>query len=304
MTRANSKQTYYTARLLVDRDLVNDFYRAYAYFRWADDVIDETSHSDTERNAFVRRQKALIDGLYQRKRASELSPEEEMLADLIRHDREENGKLQSFIRNMFTVIAFDAKRKGHLISRQELSWYTNCLAQSVTDGLQYFIGHHHPYPPTGNRLMAAKAAHITHLLRDMVLDTAEGYINIPKENLAAHGIDPTDQDSAPFRAWVRQRVELARQGFAEGKRYLDDLKVLRCKLAGYWYCARFEGVLDAIERDGYRLRAGYPEQRGFTTWRTIMGLGVSVTVLHFFGRHEPRGVWKDAAERNCDGKEH
>ena len=33
ITRAGSKQTYYTARLLVDRELVSDFYRAYAYFR-------------------------------------------------------------------------------------------------------------------------------------------------------------------------------------------------------------------------------------------------------------------------------
>ena len=40
ITLAASKQTYYTARLLVDRDLVDDFFRAYAYFRWADDIVD------------------------------------------------------------------------------------------------------------------------------------------------------------------------------------------------------------------------------------------------------------------------
>jgi hypothetical protein len=38
ITWAGSKQAYYTARLMVDKDLVNDFYRAYAYFRWADDI--------------------------------------------------------------------------------------------------------------------------------------------------------------------------------------------------------------------------------------------------------------------------
>ena len=32
ITRASSKQAYYTARLMVDKDLANDFYRAYAYF--------------------------------------------------------------------------------------------------------------------------------------------------------------------------------------------------------------------------------------------------------------------------------
>ncbi len=41
ITWASSKQTYYTARLMVDKDLVDDCYRAYAYFRWADDIIDD-----------------------------------------------------------------------------------------------------------------------------------------------------------------------------------------------------------------------------------------------------------------------
>ena len=41
ITKSASKQTYYTIRFFVDRDLVNDAYRAYAYFRWVDDVLDE-----------------------------------------------------------------------------------------------------------------------------------------------------------------------------------------------------------------------------------------------------------------------
>jgi hypothetical protein len=46
ITWAGSKQTYYTARLMVDRDLMDDFYRAYAYFRWADDMIDAPASMD------------------------------------------------------------------------------------------------------------------------------------------------------------------------------------------------------------------------------------------------------------------
>ena len=40
ITKAASKQTYYTIRFLVDRPLVDDAFRAYAYFRWVDDVVD------------------------------------------------------------------------------------------------------------------------------------------------------------------------------------------------------------------------------------------------------------------------
>jgi len=161
-----------------------------------------------------------------------------------------------------------------------LTWYANCLGKAVTDCIQYFIGNGHPYPSTDNHYLAATAAHITHMLRDLVLDTADGYINIPHEYLEAHGISPEDVDSPPFRAWVRNRVEKARQYFREGKRYLDELDVLRCKIVGYWYCARFEGVLDTIESDGYTLRAVYNERHKLSSWLRIAWLGVSVTLRH------------------------
>lgn len=286
ITWAGSKQTYYTARLMVDKDLVDDFYRAYAYFRWADDIVDapesraDSSQSDNERMAFIRRQKELIDRLYRNNRPDDLTPEEEILADLISHDREENSGLQSFIRNMFAIIEFDAYRKGRLISQAELAWYSDCLGKSVVDGIQYFVGNGFPYPSSDDRYLAAIGAHIAHLLRDAVLDTADGFINIPLEYLEAHSIGPEDMESPPFRAWVRDRMELARQYLCEGKRYLDDLDVLRCKIVGYWYCARFEGVLDTIERDGYILRAEYNEWRKLSTWLKIAWLGVSLTQRH------------------------
>jgi hypothetical protein len=51
---------------------------------------------------------------------------------LINHDRGENSGLQSFIRNFMAVIEFDAYRRGRLISKNELEWYSNCLAKAVT----------------------------------------------------------------------------------------------------------------------------------------------------------------------------
>jgi len=62
ITWSGSKQAYYTAKLIVDKELVDDFYRAYAYFRWADDVVDSpvtSSQSDEQRINFVKRQKNL-----------------------------------------------------------------------------------------------------------------------------------------------------------------------------------------------------------------------------------------------------
>ncbi len=296
ITRASSKQSYYTARLLVDKDLVDDCCRAYGYFRWADDMVDASASADAgasddvpsqssdERIAFIRRQRELIDRLYRNERPDGLTPEEEIVAVLIRHDRGENSGLQSFIRNFLAILEFDAARRGRLISQQELTWYSNRLGKAVTDAIQYFIGNGHPYPAADNRYLGATAAHITHMLRDFVLDTADGYVNIPREYLEAHGIAPEDVDSPPFRAWVRDRVEQARQYFCEGKRYLDELEVLRCKIAGYWYCARFEGVLDAMERDGYVLRTVYDERHKLSTWLRMAWLAVSITLRHITRR--------------------
>lgn len=182
---------------------------------------------------------------------------------------------------MFAIIEFDAYRKGKLISRQELEWYTQTLGKAVVDGLQYFIGNGHPYSMSVDRILAAVAAHITHLLRDMLSDMADGFINIPCEYVQAHDIDLADVDSSAFRAWVRERADQARRLFREDKRYLDTMDVLRCKIVGYWYCARFEGVLDALERDGYVLRAEYNERHKLSTWLKLVWLGISVTFEHF-----------------------
>ncbi|MGD8603213.1 MAG: squalene/phytoene synthase family protein [Anaerolineales bacterium] len=287
ITRAGSKQAYYTARLMVDRPLVTDFFKAYAYFRWIDDFIDITAQSDEERISFIKRQRTLIDGLYGRSIIpGGLCTEEMILVDLIHRDRdrEHDSGLRSFIENMFAIIEFDAYRKGRLISEQELAWYHERLGISVTEGLQYFIGNDHVYPQTKGRYLAATAAHIVHLLRDMIEDVADGFINIPGEYLEAHGLTPESFRAEPFRYWVRQRVEMARDYFKEGKRYFDQLDVLRCKIVGYWYCARFEAVLTAIERDGYVLRKEYDERKSWKTWARILFLGIKVTLEHVWGK--------------------
>jgi len=130
------------------------------------------------------------------------------------------------------------------------------------------------------------------LLRDTLPDTADGFINIPVEYLQTHHIRPDDVDTDPYLAWVRVRVEEARQYIREGKRYLDGLAVLRCKVAGYWYCARFEAVLDTIERDGYHLRADYWERQKISTWLKISWLGIIITLRHISrrGKHHHAGL--------------
>jgi phytoene/squalene synthetase len=262
ITRAASKQTYYTIRFLVDRTLVEDAYRAYAYFRWVDDWLDQELRPRVEQVDFIKRQQDLIDGCYRGSPPRNLAPEEYLLADLIQRDTEQNSGLQTYIHNMMAIMAFDARRCGRLVTQRELNDYTYWLATAVTECMHYFIGHDCATPQCENRYQAVTGAHITHMLRDAVEDVEMGYYNIPRELLAANGIAPWDVSNPIYRDWVKERVNKARLCFLKGRDYLSQVENLRCRIAGYSYIRRFEIVLDSIERDGYLLRADYPERKG------------------------------------------
>jgi phytoene/squalene synthetase len=259
ITRKASSQTYYTIQLLADRDLTQNAYRTYGYFRWLDDRLDQDDMDRDERMAFVVRQKVLIERCYRNEQPGYLIDEEEMVVELIASDRRCCSGLHAYIHNMMAVMAFDARRRGQLISQDELSSYTHWLAVGVTEAMHYFIGHDCYSPHTRARYLAVTAAHITHMLRDTLDDVQAGYFNIPREVLEQHAINPGDVSSDAYRQWVQSRVQLARGYFNAGRDYLDQVESARCRMAGYAYIARFETVLDTIERDGYLLRAGYPE---------------------------------------------
>jgi len=286
ITLAASKQTHYTIRWLVDRDFRPGAFNAYAYFRWVDDYLDQEAAQKSERLDFIKRQKELIDGGYLGDWPSHITAEEQMLVDLIRGDREKNSGLKVYINNMMAVMAFDAGRRGRLISQDELGEYTRWLATAVTEAMHYFIGHDCAAPRSEARYLAVTAAHITHMLRDTLEDTAVGYFNIPREFIELQRIDPRDVASAPYRMWVQSRVELARACFAAGRSYLAQIGNPRCRIAGYAYTARFEGVLEAIEKDGYRLRSSYPEGKSLAAG---VKMGWSALALAFTHRH-PEGV--------------
>ncbi|NOH11032.1 MAG: squalene/phytoene synthase family protein [Chloroflexi bacterium] len=262
ITKKGSRQTFYTIRFFVDRERVGDAYRGYAYFRWLDDLLDDSVGSKQEKLVLVARQQKLLDACYRGKVSEALCKEEAMLVDLVCNDTEPNSGLQSYLRNMMKVMRFDVERRYRVISQAELAEYTQALAKAVTDYMHHFIGHDDPPPPDRTRYLAVNAAHITHMLRDTVEDVDAGYFNIPIEYLQAEEMLPSDINNEAYRRWVCERVELARMCFAAGREYMMQIKNWRCRLAGFAYIARFEWVLGAIERENYSLRDGYPELKG------------------------------------------
>jgi phytoene/squalene synthetase len=285
ITKNASKQTYYTIRFLVDRERVDDAYRAYAYFRWMDDILDAEMGSGpalkygdpAARMRFLERQKTLLESCYRGEFPRDVGFEEQMLVDLVQHDFEKNSCLQSYLRNMMLVMDFDARRRGRVISQSELNEYTRWLAIAVADNMHHFVGHGDYAPNDETRYLAVSAAHIIHMLRDTYIDMQAGYFNIPYEVLDSHSIGPQDILSEAYRLWVKSRVELAREYFEAGKKYFAQVQNLRHRLAGIAYISRFEWLLATIEREGYCLRPEYSERKSLGTglqmgWQTLSSM--------------------------------
>lgn len=284
ITRSASTQTYYTIRLLADRDRIQDAYRAYGYFRWVDDTLDAETISDVQRTAFFERQKYVLEQSYRGKPPDDVSLQESMLVELVRHDQQKNSGLRIYLRNMMRVMDFDVQRRGRLISQGELNRYTRWLASAVTECIHYFVGHDDFSPQDSTRYLAVSAAHIAHMLRDTFDDAKLGYYNVPREVLQANHIGALDVSSDSYRAWVKSRVQLAREYFKAGKGYFARVENSRCRLACFAYIARFEWLLDTIEREGYLLRPQYGERRS-----TGVGLQmIWLTVSSFLNARAPR----------------
>jgi phytoene/squalene synthetase len=260
ITRAASKQTFYTIRFLVDSERVDDAYQAYAYFRWVDDWLDQGLRPRPECLAFVRRQQELYESCLRGAPPPDLAPEEEMLVSLVRQDPDRSSGMHAYIRNMLAVMAFDADRRGRMVSQAELNEYTHWLAVAVTEAMHYFIGHGCVTPLGETRYLAVTGAHITHMLRDTLEDVSAGYYNFPAELSAVHSFDPHKMESPAYREWVKDGVQKARDCFKTGREAMSQVECLRCRIAGFAYMRRFEVVLASIEREGYILRAQYPER--------------------------------------------
>jgi len=284
ITRAASQQAYYTIYWLVDRERIADAYRAYAYFRWVDDIVDAGSGSSPKRSAFLERQKSLLEKCYRGESLQKPTAEEKMLIQLIQHDHEQNSGLQLYLRNMMKVMEFDAERRGRLISGALLDEYTRCLALAVTEAMHYFIGHGRYSPQTESRYLAVSGAHIVHTLRDAYEDLQAGYYNVPREVLEAAHIQPHEIQNRGYRAWVQSRVQLAHQYFNAGKAYIAQVEDKRCRLAGFAYLSRFEWLLNTFEREKYVLRPEYSERKSLGT-RFRIGLLTLSSMIHSRSKH-------------------
>jgi hypothetical protein len=275
ITKAGSKQTYYTLRWLADGDRLQDALRGYAYFRWLDDQLDVSDTTRDEKIEFLDRQCELLQACYRGESPAISHAEEQMLVDLVRDDPEQGSGLSTYLFNMMSVMQFDVERCGRPIDQAELAQYSQMLSRAVTEYMFYFIGHDDPPPKGPARYQAVIGAHVVHMLRDMLCDIEVGYYNYPTELFKGEKVNLQDIQEQDFRAWVYERVQLGHKCFAEGREYIARVKNLRCRLAGFAYLARFEWMLRAIEKDQYCLRYAYPERKKIPVMLWMAGYAIA-----------------------------
>jgi phytoene/squalene synthetase len=259
ITYKASQQTAWTIQTLVPQHKRDDAFRAYAYFRWVDDVLDGDSLHQGERLSFLHSQMELLDQCLSGNPPRQISSDEWLLVELTQGPLGHDPGLRTYLRDMMAVMAFDAHRRQQRISQFELALYSKRLAAAVTEAVYTFIGDRCGAPRTAARYLAADAAHIVHMLRDMHEDLEAGYINIPLEVLPGDHVRPEDLSLPQVKDWVRSRIETAHSYFRQGEAYLAQIGNSRCRMAGVLYALRFQGVMEAIEREDYQLCRDYSD---------------------------------------------
>jgi phytoene/squalene synthetase len=249
----SSWETYFIILLLADHGMVDDAFKACAYFRWVDDQIDTHLKSRKKRLSFLAKQKEIIDLSYKQIEAEVNAPEEQLIVDLIKNDRIPNSLLKSYINNFFLVLQFDAKRKWKKTTLKDLLWYSKTIGKAVTDCILHFIENKINYNFSPSIYKAAIAAHMIHMLRDFKEDIKTGFINIPKEYIYKNSINIKDVTDYQIKSWVKEIVVQAKSNFSEGKAYILHMKGFKRKIAAILYCHRFEPMLHAIEENDYIL---------------------------------------------------
>ncbi len=206
------------------------FARVYGYFRWADDIVDAPGRDPARVAAFVAAQQALVAG----ERAPVDAPETALCAAL--HDPRWGAALLPIVTGMWDALAFDAARGPAPIPDDVLDRQVAHVGDAYLSALWICSGAEGAPPP--DLFALSRAATLTHVLRDLRVDLALGYTNLPP------GVDVTDPGAVA--AWVRARCDDAEARFDEGACRLPEVRPRRTRWLVGLFAWRYRRVLAKV----------------------------------------------------------
>ncbi|NIM47528.1 MAG: squalene/phytoene synthase family protein [Candidatus Aenigmarchaeota archaeon] len=197
----------------------------YAYFRWLDDIVDSVRLDPEVVRFKIKREHQFLELLYGEKETpEELSTEELFLAHLVRFDIQHAKNMQEDIERLLSALEFDAKRHGHICSKEEINRYIeNNAIPYINIALKIFDVFD---LPKENLYELGRCGFIIDYINDLKTDIELGYINIPKEELVAYRINLGDFNSAALRQWVQDKLDYLGNQISESENGLNRLSGL------------------------------------------------------------------------------
>ncbi len=246
VVRGNSTATWALLRLFGTREGAHRFFLVYAYFRWADDIVDAPGRDPDRVRAFAASQRSLREGLLRGEPGGE-SKAERCLALALDSSTDEG--LRVAVSTMAEALEFDAGRAKEALTPLELQAQIRRVGDAYTQALLHATEVEGPVPDEVFQL--ARAATATHHLRDLLLDQQLGYHNLPREHAQAHGLPTHGFTAEQLGGYFHARAELIRPLFARGLAALDPLP-LRARLLLRLFAWRYARVLDGLVRGARR----------------------------------------------------
>jgi phytoene/squalene synthetase len=246
---SNSPATWLLLRVLGTRWGAGRFFLVYAYFRWADDIVDAPGRDPERVQAFMQRQERLTEQLIAGV-GEPVEPAERCLHQALASSSDPG--LVSAVRQMTGALCFDAWRGPEPITAGQLQAQIQRVGDAYTQALLHAAEVSGPVPPAV--FLLARAATGTHHLRDLLLDQELGYNNLPVDHARSVGVSAEGLAPRDLGAYVAWRAPGLRAWFDQGLAALPELP-WRARLLLRAFAWRYRRKLDRMDPGSSRVTA-------------------------------------------------
>lgn len=205
----------------------------FAYVKVIDNVVDV--EPDAEKAlAYLSRQRRLLEACYggAAPAAGELPAPDRFGHQFFLQDARAGGPLRSCFEEVFAVMEFDVRRRGRVLSHEELDAHLVATGEPGIRFLTTFMAPEVELPPAYLAL-ASRAYLWADSLLDLEEDLADGLINVPAEAIERFQLTPAADDRG-LPLWVAEQAGRAMGYFDQALAQTDELEhpalILFCKL--------------------------------------------------------------------------
>jgi phytoene synthase len=243
---AESHSSFYYSFLFLAPERRRAITALYAFCREVDDVVDEVTDPGVAR-AKLAWWRTEIHAAYA---GTPQHPVARALAPVVAASRLDEAHFHAVLDGM--VMDLERNRYADFA---ELERYCHRVAGVVGLMSAEIFGYRDPRTRDYAHDLGI-AFQLTNIIRDVGEDARRGRIYLPRDELAAHGVDEAAMLRGPegqgFRSLMAAQVARARAWY---RRALDALPPVdrRAQRPGLVMAAIYQALLDEIERDGYRV---------------------------------------------------